>query len=406
MRKIKVAIIREGKIPQDTRTPLVPKHIKELEEKFPNVEFRIESSAIRCYADEEFEKLELNVTDDIDDCELFMGVKEVPYHLLLPGKTYMFFSHTIKKQPHNRNMLRDIIRKKIRLIDYELLTDRMGIRLIGFGRWAGIVGAHYALLMWGKKKELFDIKPAVRCRDLKEMIKQYEELYFGNPKIIITGTGRVGKGAAEIMEAEKIPKVSPEEFISQSFDGPVYTQVDADRIFRRKDGEPFDYQYYFQCPGDHETVFQPFCQNADILINCLYWDPRSPRLFEEDDIKHRKFKINIISDISCDINGSVPITNRASAISDPVFGFDRRNMEETLPYQEHTIEMMTVDNLPNELPRDASRYFSEIMSNEILPMYIENIHHEVLDRATITENGELKPAFKYLHEYIADDGTE
>ena len=402
MRKIKAAIIREGKIPQDTRTPLIPKHIRELMEKYPNLEFKIENSPIRCYTDEEFEKLELNITDDIDDCELFLGVKEVPFHLLFAGKTYMFFSHTIKKQAHNRNMLREIIRKKIRLIDYELLTDSRGVRLIGFGHWAGIVGAHYALLMWGKRKDIFDIKPAVLCKDYKEMVKQYDGLFFDNPKIVITGSGRVGKGAVEIMEAANIRRVTPEEFVNLSFDEAVYTQIDVDRIYQRTDGEAFDFHYFVDCPREHQQVFKPFWQNADILINCLYWDPRSSRLFEIEDVKSRKFKIGVIADISCDINGSVPTTHRASAISDPIFGYDKRSMEETFPYMDHTIDMMTVDNLPNELPRDASKSFSDAMSNIILPLYIENPHHEVLDRATITENGYLKPAFSYLQHFVDD----
>jgi alanine dehydrogenase len=405
MSKLKIAVIREGKIPQDTRTPLAPKYARELMDHFPEVEVLVESSPIRCYSDEEYRRLNITVTDDIADCDLFIGVKEVPDHLLVPGKAYMFFSHTIKKQPHNRHLLQAILSKKIRLIDYELLTDDNCVRLIGFGHYAGLVGAHYALLMWGKRNKYYEIKPAVRCRDLKDMISQYKGLYFDSPRIIITGKGRVGNGAQAVMQAAGIRFIEPAEYLlNKVYSDTVYTQIDANLIHCRKDGGLFSFDHFFTHPESYKSCFLKYTAISDILINAIYWDKRSPRLFEEADIHKKSFRIRTISDISCDINGSVPITKRASAISDPVFGYDLRNDSECLPYLQHTIDMMTVDNLPNELPRDASNAFSEVMINKILPLYIESPFDDTITRASIAEKGELIPYYAYLQEWV--DGKE
>jgi alanine dehydrogenase len=400
MKDLKIAVIREGKIPQDTRTPLAPRYAVELVEMFSHLHVKVESSPIRCYSDDEYLKYGVKVTDQVKDCELFIGVKEVPSHLLVPEKTYMFFSHTIKKQPHNKHLLQEIIKKKIRLIDYELLVDDKGLRIIGFGHFAGLVGAHYALKMWGKRSQLYNIKPAILCRDLKETVAQYAGLNFGNAKIMITGKGRVGKGAAEIMQHAGIAYVTPGDFLTVHHQTAVYTQIDADEIHVNKSGKAFDFNHFFNHPEEYQSNFYRFARKANVLINCIYWDSRSPRLFEEADIKNPDFAIRTISDISCDINGSVPITHRASAISDPIFGFNIITAEETLPYQCDTIDMMTVDNLPNELPRDASKVFSDIMINTILPKYIQNPYDDIFIRATIAENGKLMPKYSYLQEWI------
>jgi len=400
MKELSIAVVREGKIPQDTRTPLAPRYAVELVGMYSYLKIKVESSPIRCYTDEEYLKYGVSVTDQVKDCELFIGVKEVPSHLLVPEKTYMFFSHTIKKQQHNKHLLQEVIKKKIRLIDYELLVDDKGARIIGFGHFAGLVGAHYALKMWGKRTQLYNIKPAVLCKDLKETLLQYAGLDFGDARIVITGKGRVGKGAEEIMFHAGIPYVSPQDFIEENQSRAVYTQIDADEIHINKDGKAFNFQHFFSHPGEYNSNFYRFAQKANVLINCIYWDSRSPRLFEEEDVKKWDFRIRTISDISCDIFGSVPITHRASAISDPIFGYNIQTGEETLPYQCETIDMMTVDNLPNELPRDASKVFSDIMINTILPKYIQDPYDDIFTRATIAENGKLMPKYSYLQEWI------
>jgi alanine dehydrogenase len=400
MTDLKIAVIREGKIPQDTRTPLAPRYVVELMGMYKNLQIKVESSPIRCYSDEEYLKYGVKVTDEVKDCELFIGVKEVPHHLLVADKTYMFFSHTIKKQSHNKYLLQEILKKKIRLIDYELMVDEHGVRIIGFGYFAGLVGAHYALKMWGKRTQLYNIKAAVLCKDLKEVIKQYDGQHFGNARIVITGKGRVGMGASAIMKFAGIKYVEPSDFLKNTYKEAVYTQIDADEIHVHKSGKAFSFEHFFSHPEEYKSNFGRFTQKANVLINCIYWDSRSPRLFEEVDVKSPDFSIRSISDISCDINGSVPITHRASAISDPIFGYNIHTGEETLPYACDTIDMMTVDNLPNELPRDASKMFSDIMIKTILPLYIQNTHNEMFKRATIAENGHLTEKYSYLKEWV------
>ena len=403
MRDLRIAVIREGKIPQDTRTPLAPRYAVELVGMYSDLKIKVESSPIRCYTDDEYLKYGVSVTDQVTDCELFIGVKEVPSHLLVPEKTYMFFSHTIKKQSHNKHLLQEVIKKNIRLIDYELLVDDKGVRIIGFGHFAGLVGAHYALKMWGKRSQLYNIKPAILCKDLKETVSQYEGLNFGDARIVITGKGRVGKGAAEIMKIAGITYVSPQVFLDEIHTKAVYTQIDADEINIHKSGKAFDFQHFFAHPEEYKSNFYRFAKKANILINCIFWDSSSPRLFEEEDVKKWDFQIRTISDISCDINGSVPITHRASAILDPIFGYNIQTGEETLPFQCETIDLMTVDNLPNELPRDASKVFSDIMINTILPKYIQNPYDDVFTRATIAENGKLMPKYSYLQEWVDEN---
>lgn len=400
MTDLKIALVREGKIPQDTRTPLSPRYAVELMGMYTNLQIKVESSPIRCYTDEEYLKYGVKITDEVKDCELFIGVKEVPHHLLIANKTYMFFSHTIKKQQHNKHLLQEILAKKIRLIDYELLVDHNGVRIIGFGHFAGLVGAHYALKMWGKRTQLYNIKPATLCKDLKEVVKQYEGLIYGNARIVITGKGRVGMGALEIMKYAGIKYVSPQDFLEETHKEAVYTQIDADEINYQRSGEPFNFQHFFDHPEEYKSNFARFAKKANVLINCIYWDSRSPRLFEEEDVKKKDFNIRTISDISCDIRGSVPITHRASAISDPIFGYTIKTGEETMPYQCDTIDMMTVDNLPNELPRDASKLFSDVMINTILPLYIQNPYDDIFTRATIAEHGKLMPKYSYLQEWV------
>ena len=402
MTDLKIAVIREGKIPQDTRTPLAPRYAVELMGMYSQLQIKVESSPIRCYADEEYLKYAIKVTDAVEDCELFIGVKEVPYHLLIANKTYMFFSHTIKKQHHNKHLLQEVLKKKIRLIDYELLVDNNGARIIGFGYFAGLVGAHYALKMWGKRTQLYNLKPAILCKDLKEMLKQYDGLHFGNARIVITGKGRVGKGATEIMQHAGIKYVTPQEFLENIHKESVYTQIDADEIHVCKSGAAFNFKHFFDHPEEYKSNFGRFAKKANVLINCIYWDSKSPRLFEEEDVNKKEFGIRTISDISCDIYGSVPITHRASAISDPIFGYHIESGEETLPYQCETVDMMTVDNLPNELPRDASKLFSNVMINTILPLYIQNPYDDVFTRATIAENGKIMPKYSYLEEWVQE----
>ncbi len=400
MEKCKIGLIKERKTPPDSRVALTPIQLSQLTATNNELTINVESSKARCFKDEEYRNLKLNVIENVNDCQLLLGVKEVPIEHLIEGKDYMFFSHTFKKQLYNRNLLQAVLKKNIRLIDYETIVDENGIRLIGFGKYAGIVGTHYALLMWGKKTGTYDFKRAVECYDYKEMIKQYENANFGKARIIVTGTGKVSNGCILVLDKAKIKRVSSEEFLTKEFDEAVYLQIDVDEINKHKEGKAFEFQHFFDNPKDYESKFEKYLSKTDILINGMYWDPDAPRLFTKEDVADKNFNIKVISDISCDINGSVPITIKATTIANPYYGFDADKMQECEAFTKKSIDMMTVDNLPNELPRDASTMFGSVMLNKVIPLYLENSHHEILQNATIAENGKLTEKFSYLQDYV------
>jgi saccharopine dehydrogenase (NAD+, L-lysine-forming) len=396
---LKIALIKEGKVPEDTRVVLTPKQVNKLKQKFRNVEFAIQKCSLRCYQDKEYKAEGISIVKEVDDFDILLGVKEVPVNQLLPNKTYLFFSHTIKKQPYNREILQTALKNNIRLIDYEVLTDENGIRLIGFGRFAGIVGAHYSILMWGKKQNLFDLKKAIECKDYQEMISQYKDIDMGNPKFLVTGNGRVSKGAVEVLEEAGVERVSTNDYLNKEFSHPVYLQLDMDELYGKKDDDHFNFQDFFDNPKAYDCQFKNFWSKTDVLVNGMYWSPRAARLFELADIKKEEFNVKIISDISCDINGSVPLTLKATKSDDPVYGYNPSTNDLVKPYSEGSIDIMTVDNLPNELPRDASEAFGEVMSEKIIPLLIDDPGNEVLNRASITQYGDLTKPFEYLRDY-------
>jgi saccharopine dehydrogenase (NAD+, L-lysine forming) len=399
MLKFTIGIIRESKVPPDNRVPLTPRQCHEMVLQFPHLDIRIEWSPVRCFSDEDYKKFGIGVQEKVDHCSLLMGIKEVPIEKLIPGQTYMFFSHTAKKQERNKGMLKAIIDKKITLIDYELLTDESEHRLIGFGRWAGIVGTHYALLMLGKRSGQFELKTARQCLNLQELVDQYYEMEFPVAKFVITGGGRVAHGALEIMEQAGIQRVTKEDFLAKTFDKPVFVQLHSRDLYSRKDGKPFDEHHFYHNPSKYNSTFQTFHSKTDILVNCMFWDPRAPRLFEIEDTKSKDFSIKIISDITCDVDGSIPITLKETTSDDPVYGYHPEDNTIGKPYQEDTIDVMAISNLPNELPRDASRDFGKIMMEIVLPRIMEFPNDPMFIRATIVKNGELTDRFKYLEEW-------
>ena len=401
---LKIGIKYEGKIPPDTRVPLIPENLVKLKAQFPDLEIKVEKSATRCYKDEEYEKAGFRPVSDISDCDIIFGVKETKIDRLLANKTYLFFSHTIKKQDYNRKKLQKMLDRNIRMIDYEMLKDSDGNRIIGFGRFAGIVGAHYALWMWGRKRNAYQIKRAVECHDYAEMVSQYKDLDFGPAHIIVTGDGRVSKGAIEILKTANIKEVSPEDFLQKQFNQAVYVQLDVDKLYVHKENKAFDFQHFFSNPQEYNSQFEDYLIKGNVLINGMYWDPKAPRLFEKERIQQENFNVKIIADVSCDINGSVPITTRATTIADPVYGYSAENMAECSAFSAKSIDMMTVDNLPNELPRDASSLFGEVLSEKIIPLFIENTDHPILANASIVRGGKLTKQYTYLQNYV--DGNE
>ncbi len=399
---MKIALIRERKNPPDRRVVLTPAQAKELKDKYPQLEIVVESSPHRAYSDDEYRAAGIPVVDDVSDADVLLGVKEVPVDALIPNKKYFFFSHTIKKQPHNRKLLRAILDKHIELYDHETLTDKNGNRLVAFGYYAGVVGAYNAIRTYGLKSGLFRLPKAVELHDKQELIKKLREVYPKLPpvKIVLTGKGRVGTGAKEMLDAMGIREVSPDAFLGKEFDEPVYTQIDVDSYNVHKEGKPFDFQEFFTHPERFEGDFGKFTKAADIYIAGHYYGQGAPYILTREHLMAPDNRIRTVADISCDIGGPVATTIRASTIDEPIYGYDPQTGTETDWQKPEAIAVMAVDNLPNEIARDASEGFGRQFVKHIIPALIEGDRDGILERARMTRDGKLTPRYAYLQDYV------
>lgn len=398
---MKIGIVKETKNPPDKRVPLTPKKCAELKSAFPEIEIVVESSDIRAFQDDEYSDLGIEVVSDISDCEVLLGVKEVKKDYLLPNKTYFFFSHTIKKQPYNRDLLRLMLEKNIKMVDYETLTYPKNGRILGFGRYAGIVGAYNAFLAYGIKSNSYSLKPANQCHDYKELKQELKKVILPNDfKIIISGDGRVGKGAEEILHATGIYEVSPMDFLTSTRNEPIYTQLSVKEYNKKKDGSKFEVQDFYQHPELFESNFKRFSDIGDMYIACHYWDSKAPFIFSREDAKSPDFNLKIVADISCDIDGPVASTIRPSTIDEPLYGYNPQTESEVDFMDENAIGVMAVDNLPCELPRDASEDFGNELITKVLPSLIGEDSDTIIERATICESGVLTSYFAYLQGYV------
>lgn len=403
MSKIRIGLIKEGKIPLDRRVALTPFQVRQVQESFPTVQVVAQASDIRCFPDEEYEQEGIEVVHSLENCDILLGVKEVPIPQLLVGKTYFFFSHTIKKQTYNRELLQEILRKKIRLIDYETLTDVSGKRVIAFGRWAGIVGAYNGIWTYGKRYNLFHLRRARDCFDLEDLKTEFIKVKLPPIKIVLTGGGRVAKGAMEVLLGIGVRQVTPRDFLLEKFDFPVFTQLNSRDYHTRKEGGEFSRNEFYRLPEKYEGDFLKFTRVADLLIASAYWDPHAPVLFKRGDVLRDDFKLKIIADITCDIEGSIPTTKKPSTIDDPIYDYNPSDDEvEKALCDEGNITVMAVDNLPCELPRDASENFGEQLIRNILPHLLNGDPEHVIQRATITEHGNLTERYEYLQDYVSE----
>ncbi len=398
---IRIGIVREGKTPQDNRTPFSPKQCKEIEDQNPELSFIVQPSPIRCFKDDEYQLQGITVAEDLTECDIIFGVKEALIDTLIPGKTYLFFSHTKKKQAHNKKLMKALIEKKIRMIDYECLTHDDGHRVVGFGYWAGVVGAHNGLLTYGKRTGLFDLKPVYSFKNFLELKESYESFFVPPIKIVVTGSGRVSTGVLDILNYLDIAEVSPEDYLHKQYEYPVFTHLKGKELYARISDGKYDREGFHKRPHEYHCLFLPYTKVSDILMNGVYWDKDVPRLFELKDMQQPAFRLPVISDITCDEDGSVPCNVGSTTIADPTYGFDKNTLTKTAPFQnnEHTVDVMAVDNLPNELPRDASKYFGGFLQTYVLPDLISNTRSGVIERATICEEGKLTSYYEYLSDY-------
>lgn len=402
MLKPTLSIIKEGKTPPDARVAFTPLQCKQLIKE--GWQIKVQSCSHRCYSDAEYKNQGVPVVDDVSDADILLGIKEVPPYQLIEGKTYFFFSHTIKKQAHNQKLLKTGLGKHITLIDYEVLTDDQGERLIAFGRFAGIVGAHNALYTFYKRTGTVDMPRMFSFQHYTDAKDYYKKIQTPAIKIVLTGKGRVANGAADVLKDMGFVKIEPLDFITKNYDFGVFAQIDCNDYVIKKDKTSFDKSEYYSHPDRFDMDFMKYLSVADIFINGIYWDKQSPAFFELSDLNSKEFHTRVIADITCDIapESSVPVTIRASTITDPVFGYDLIKMQECKPYTADSIDIMAIDNLPNELPRDASESFGEKFISSILPELLKE-RSKILEKATIVKAGNLTPGFTYLTDYVHAD---
>ena len=401
---MKIGIIREGKVPPDFRVALTPKQCKQIQEKFNGVQVSVQKSSIRTYKDEEYTNEGIELVDSLEHCDLIIGVKEVNLEDLIPNKSYMFFSHTFKKQSYNRILLQEVLNKKIRLIDYEVIKDKRNIRLIGFGRYAGIVGCYNGFRTFGLKHNLYKLKPANQCADRKEVEQELKNVSLPSDfRLVLTGFGRVGHGAREIMKLLPIREVKPNEYISSSYEEPVFTQLEVEHYFDKADGGEFNRKEFYTQPELFNQGFQKYVPITDMYIPCHYWNSNSPKILKQEDLASKENRISVVADISCDIADPIASTLRPSKISNPIYGYNPENGEEEKDFMKKgIIAVMAVDNLPCELPKDASEDFGNELIKHVIPALIGDDPDRIIERASQTNlKGSLMPDFDYLKDYVA-----
>lgn len=395
---IRIGLIREGKIPFDNRVALIPSQCKWLQKNFPDVRILVQSSPHRCFTDREYQMAGIEVREDLSEADLLFGIKEVPAESLLAGKTYLFFSHTKKRQAYNQSMFRTILDKKITLIDYECLEHEDGQRMLGFGFFAGVVGAHNGIMAYGNRTAKFKLERVYIQHSFRQLIHGYFGLKLPNIKVAITGSGRVAHGLLEVMNLMGLIEVEPDEYLERSFEYPVFTQLKGSDLYAHKQMRTYNRTDFHNHPQDYACLFKRYTRVTDILMNGIYWERTMPRLFEWDDLAEEKFRIQTIADITDDKDGSIPCNLGDHPMEDPVYGVDRVSRLKTAPYLPGSIDMMAVGNLPNELPRDASRYFGEQLIKHVLEELV-NGNSKMIDRATMVRQGRLTELYRYLHEY-------
>jgi alanine dehydrogenase len=394
---ISIGLIREGKIPADNRVALTPSQCRWVQRNLP-VHVLVQSSAIRCFSDREYRIAGIEVIEDLSKCDILLGIKEVPIESLIAHKTYLFFSHTKKQQSWNQALFQEILKREITLIDYECLEHDDGQRILGFGFFAGIVGAHNGIMAYGKRTGAYKLDRVYNQKSFRKLIHTYFGLKLPPLKIAVTGSGRVAHGILEIMNLMEVIEVEPDEYLSRQFSYPVFTQLKGASLYEHKTSGKYNREDFHENAQNYRCKFYPYTHQTDILMNGIYWDTNVPRLFECEHIAEKEFRIQTIADITDDTRGSVPCNIGDGTIENPVYGVDRFTNEKTAPYIPTSIDIMAVGNLPNELPRDASRYFGQQLIKYVLEDLISG-SSTVLDRATMVRKGNLTEPYAYLKEY-------
>lgn len=431
----RIGIRHEDKYIMERRVAIPPVVAKKLIEN--GLEVYVESSAKRVFNDDEFKEVGAKVTKDLSPCPVIFGVKEMPDHFFEEGKTYIFFSHVIKGQAYNMPMLKAMIGKKCNLIDYEKIADDTGRRLIFFGRFAGLAGMINSLWSFGQRLKLkgvdtpfTSLQQAHKYDSLSEAeiaVKAVGDIIrkTGLPKEFVpftigfTGYGNVSKGAQHIADLLPTVEISPEDLLELKKSGKFSNKLVYKIVFKEEDlSEPidpnnkFDLSDYYNHPEKYKNQFEKYPEHLTILMNCMYWDDKYPRIFTKDFIEkiYRKgnMKLQVVGDITCDPDGSIEFLHKGTVIQDPVFVYDPIKREPTMGFEGDGILVMAVDILPSELPRESSESFGEALVN-FVPAIAQADYSQDFDslrlpseikRALILHKGELTPDYQYISEYL------
>ena len=394
---ITLAVLREARI-DENRTPFSPSQVSIILNKFSNIKIIVQPSNRRCFKDEDYQKAGAQITDDLSSANIIFGVKEVDISALIEGKTYLFFSHTSKVSQYigqtlkddaiiyKKELLKEVIKKKITLIDYENIREISGegYRYLGFGRFAGIIGTYNTLNLYLKLFNKKSLPRAFEINNYKEIKKLISKQNFNKIKILLTGSGRASKGSIELLKQANIKQVSINDYLNNKYDKAVFCKISAKEHVEKKDGKEI-------------SKVKNYLFETDMFIACHYWEPKFPKFFYSNQIN--KFKnLKIIGDITCDINGAIPTTIRSTSIAKPYYSIDINTMKE-IDLSDKGIAVMAVDNLPSELPRDASEEFGSGVISEVLPSLI-NKDDGRINRATTASNGKFFKNFSYLNNFI------
>ena len=434
---VKIGIRHEDKYAMEKRAPLIPPHVEYLNKKY-NVQFVVQSSGKRIYGDETYRNAGAEISEDLSDCPIIMGVKEIPEHIFKKSKTYIFFSHVIKGQSYNMPMLRKMMELGCSLIDYESITDESGNRLIFFGRFAGIAGMINTLWSLGERLKVqgYDDNPFLKIRQsyqydsLEEAKKEIAEAGReigdnGLPRELLpftigfTGYGNVSTGAQEIAGLLPLEQISPRDLLEIDTQNNLPPGILYKVVFKEKDivrpkdpSHTFELQDYYSHPESYENDFEKYIPRLTVLMNCMYWDSRYPKIFTKDFAK-KIFnkgdpKIRMVGDITCDPNGSIEFTHKGTEIEDPVFVYNPHTGQAVMGIRGEGIPVMAVDILPSELPRESSEAFSEALVDFIQPIAEADFDTDYdflelppeIKRALILHRGKLTPDYEYIQRYL------
>jgi alanine dehydrogenase len=397
---MKFGILKERKSPPDRRVVFSPDELLRLKQLYKDATIKVESSDIRIFTDEQYKELGIEIVDDINDCDVLFGVKEVPADSLIADKSYFFFSHTIKKQPYNRELLQTILEKNIDLYDHETIVNENNRRLIGFGRYAGIVGAYNTIRGFGLKFGLFKLAKAETLSGKEELINHLKRLVLPPLKFVITGSGKVGGGIKEILDAMKIKEVSIENYLTKNYAQAVYTQIEVLDYNKRIDGKVIDCKDFYKNPTEYVSDFERFTKVSDIVITGHFHGNNAPDILTKDMLQSKDCKIKVVGDVSCDIDGPIACTLRSSTIAEPFYGYLPSEHKEVDVFHPAAIVVMAVDNLPCELPKDASEGFGTMFMEHVIPAFFNDDKDGILARAKMTEKGKLTARFSYLQDFV------